>query len=81
MSFLKGQGYKDLQKLRHPEMKILYDVDRESIQRYVDGIISYESEKEKQLEDARKDKAAKRSEKRKKTNNDDQLRVVKNRHS
>ncbi|GKF57600.1 hypothetical protein Tco_0171137 [Tanacetum coccineum] len=25
MSFLKGQGYKNLQKLRYPQMKELYD--------------------------------------------------------
>jgi hypothetical protein len=47
MSFLKGQGYKGLQKLRYPEMKSLYDVVRESIKRNVDSIIPYESEKGK----------------------------------
>ena len=71
MAFLKGQGYKGLQKLRYPEMIILYDGVREAIQRYVDGIISYDSEKEKQLEDARKDKVAKSSSKRKRTTHDD----------
>ncbi|GKC60875.1 hypothetical protein Tco_1088473 [Tanacetum coccineum] len=31
MSFLKGQGYKNLQKLRYPQMKELYDKVQESI--------------------------------------------------
>ena len=31
ISYLKGQGYKGLQKLRYPEMKSLYDAVRESI--------------------------------------------------
>ena len=75
MSFLKGQGYKGLQKLRYPEMKSLYDAVRESIQRNVDSIIPYESEKEKQIMDARKDKAAKRSLKRKRTTNDELIEL------
>ncbi|GJX99083.1 hypothetical protein Tco_0356102 [Tanacetum coccineum] len=31
MNFLKGQGYKNLQKLRYPQMKELYDKVQESI--------------------------------------------------
>ncbi|GJZ03396.1 hypothetical protein Tco_0536671 [Tanacetum coccineum] len=30
MSFLKGQGYKNLQKLRYPQMKELYDKERDA---------------------------------------------------
>ena len=47
-------------------MKNLYDVVQESIQRNVDSIIPFDSEKGKQIMDARKEKAAKRSSKRKK---------------
>ena len=73
MAFLKGQGYKGLQRMRYPEIKILYDGVREAIQRHVDGIISFDSEKNKQLEDARKETADKRRSKRKRTAHDDEL--------
>ncbi|GKC19031.1 hypothetical protein Tco_1021181 [Tanacetum coccineum] len=49
MSFLKGQGYKNLQKLRYPQMKELYDKVQESIKDSLKGFIPMGSEKEKQM--------------------------------
>ncbi|GKA03696.1 hypothetical protein Tco_0676477, partial [Tanacetum coccineum] len=49
MSFLKGQGYKNLQKLRYPQMKELYDKVQESIKDSFKDFIPMGSEKEKQM--------------------------------
>ncbi|GJU92070.1 hypothetical protein Tco_1304493 [Tanacetum coccineum] len=49
MSFLKGQGYKNLQKLRYPQMKELYDKVQESIKDSLKDFIPMGSEKEKQM--------------------------------
>ncbi|GJX91333.1 hypothetical protein Tco_0344659 [Tanacetum coccineum] len=49
MNFLKGQGYKNLQKLRYPQMKELYDKVQESIKDSFKDFIPMGSEKEKQL--------------------------------
>ncbi|GJR35943.1 hypothetical protein Tco_1211627 [Tanacetum coccineum] len=49
MSFLKGQGYKNVQKLRYPQMKELYDKVQESIKDSFKDFIPMGSEKEKQM--------------------------------
>ncbi|GKC50246.1 hypothetical protein Tco_1072991, partial [Tanacetum coccineum] len=49
MSFLKGQGYKNLQKLKYPQMKELYDKVQESIKDSFKDFIPMGSEKEKQM--------------------------------
>ncbi|GJT09644.1 hypothetical protein Tco_0856686 [Tanacetum coccineum] len=49
MSFLKGQGYKNVQKLRYPQMKELYDKVQESIKDSFKDFILIGSEKEKQM--------------------------------
>ncbi|GKF70456.1 hypothetical protein Tco_0203513, partial [Tanacetum coccineum] len=49
MSFLKGQGYKNLQKLKYPQMKELYDKVQESIKDSFKNFIQIGSEKEKQM--------------------------------
>ncbi|GJU12658.1 hypothetical protein Tco_1135054 [Tanacetum coccineum] len=49
MSFLKGQGYKNLQKLKYPQMKELYDKVQESIKDSFKEFIPMDSEKEKQM--------------------------------
>ncbi|GJZ67573.1 hypothetical protein Tco_0630813 [Tanacetum coccineum] len=49
MSFLKGQGYKNLQKLKNPQMKELYDKVQESIKDSFKEFIPMHSEKEKQM--------------------------------
>ncbi|GKE89729.1 hypothetical protein Tco_1567204 [Tanacetum coccineum] len=49
MSFLKGQGYKNLQKLKYPQMKELYAKVQESIKDSFKDFIPMGSEKEKQM--------------------------------
>ncbi|GJS75343.1 putative ribonuclease H-like domain-containing protein [Tanacetum coccineum] len=49
MNFLKGQGYKNLKKLRYPQMKELYDKVQESIKDSFKDFIPMGSEKEKQM--------------------------------
>ncbi|GJS90054.1 zinc finger, CCHC-type containing protein [Tanacetum coccineum] len=49
MSFLKGQGYKNFQKLKYPQMKELYDKVQESIKDSFKDFIPMGSEKEKQM--------------------------------
>ncbi|GJS75342.1 hypothetical protein Tco_0725223 [Tanacetum coccineum] len=49
MKLLKGQGYKNLQKLRYPQMKELYDKVQESIKDSLKDFIPMGSEKEKQM--------------------------------
>ncbi|GJY02877.1 retrovirus-related pol polyprotein from transposon TNT 1-94 [Tanacetum coccineum] len=49
MSFLKGQGYKNLQKLKYPQMKELYDKVQESIKDSFKDFIPIGSEKEEQM--------------------------------
>ncbi|GJV23452.1 hypothetical protein Tco_1376147 [Tanacetum coccineum] len=49
MNFLKGQGYKNLKKLRYPQMKELYDKVQESIKDSFKDFIPMDSEKEKQM--------------------------------
>ncbi|GKC33738.1 hypothetical protein Tco_1046122 [Tanacetum coccineum] len=49
MSFLKGQGYKNVQKLRYPQMKELYDKVQESIKDSFKDFIPIGSEREKQM--------------------------------
>ena len=66
MAYLKGQGYKGLVKLTHAEMKVLYDAVRESIQKQLDSIIPFDSDKHDKAKDNE------RSSKRKRTTTDDQ---------
>ncbi|GJZ88958.1 putative reverse transcriptase domain-containing protein [Tanacetum coccineum] len=49
MSFLKGQGYKNLQKLKYPQMKELYDKVQESIKDSFKDFIPMDSEKEREM--------------------------------
>ncbi|GJT42563.1 hypothetical protein Tco_0951278 [Tanacetum coccineum] len=49
MNFLKGQGYKNLQKLKYPQMKELYDKVQESIKDSFKDFVPMDSEKEKQI--------------------------------
>ncbi|GJW13336.1 ribonuclease H-like domain, reverse transcriptase, RNA-dependent DNA polymerase [Tanacetum coccineum] len=49
MNFLKGQGYKNLKKLKYPQMKELYDKVQESIKDSFKDFIPMGSEKEKQM--------------------------------
>ncbi|GJT40808.1 hypothetical protein Tco_0940673 [Tanacetum coccineum] len=48
MSFLKGQGYKNLQKLKYPQMKELYDKVQASIKDSFKDFIPMDSEKERE---------------------------------
>ncbi|GKG29998.1 hypothetical protein Tco_0419896, partial [Tanacetum coccineum] len=71
MHFLKGQGYKNLQKLKYPQMKVLYDKVQESIKDSFKDFIPMDSEKEKEM---LKEKEAKRLlRKRKATISEEQL--------
>ncbi|GJU17712.1 hypothetical protein Tco_1145678, partial [Tanacetum coccineum] len=56
MNFLKGQGYKNLQKLRYPQMKELYDKVQESIKDSFKDFIPIGSEKERKLLQERDEK-------------------------
>ncbi|GJZ52297.1 hypothetical protein Tco_0606812 [Tanacetum coccineum] len=56
MNFLKGQGYKNLQKLRYPQMKELYDKVQESIKDSFKDFIPMGSEKERKLLQERDEK-------------------------
>ncbi|GJT92780.1 putative ribonuclease H-like domain-containing protein [Tanacetum coccineum] len=47
MNFLKGQGYKNLQKLKYPQMKELYDKVQESIKRLLQIYIPFDFKKER----------------------------------
>ncbi|GKC80196.1 hypothetical protein Tco_1130970, partial [Tanacetum coccineum] len=49
MNFLKGQGYKNLQKLKYPQMKELYDKVQESIKDSFKDFIPMDSEKEREM--------------------------------
>ncbi|GJT47407.1 hypothetical protein Tco_0956122 [Tanacetum coccineum] len=49
MNFLKGQGYKNLQKLKYPQMKELYDKVQESIKDSFKDFIPMGSEKEREI--------------------------------
>ncbi|GJY78949.1 hypothetical protein Tco_0484750 [Tanacetum coccineum] len=49
MSFLKNQGYKNLQRLKYPQMKELYDKVKESIKDSVQDFIPMDSEKEREM--------------------------------
>ncbi|GJW33143.1 hypothetical protein Tco_0053175 [Tanacetum coccineum] len=49
MNFLKGQGYKNLQKLKYPQMKELYDKVQESIKDSFKDFIPMGSEREEQM--------------------------------
>ncbi|GKF37298.1 hypothetical protein Tco_0114056 [Tanacetum coccineum] len=49
MSFLKGQGYKNLQKLKYPQMKELYDKVHASIKDSFKNFIPMDSEKEREM--------------------------------
>ncbi|GJS57904.1 ribonuclease H-like domain, reverse transcriptase, RNA-dependent DNA polymerase [Tanacetum coccineum] len=49
MSFLKGQGYKNLQKLKYPQMKELYDKVQASIKDSFKDFIPMDSEKEREM--------------------------------
>ncbi|GKC06591.1 hypothetical protein Tco_0998201 [Tanacetum coccineum] len=49
MNFLKGQGYKNLQKLKYPQMKELYDKVQESIKDSFKDFIPMGSEKEREM--------------------------------
>lgn len=73
ISFLKGRGFKNLQRLRYPEVKELWDSVQESIKRELDSFVPMDSEKEKKLEEIRKEQVTKRKLKRKRATQDDQL--------
>jgi sugar-specific transcriptional regulator TrmB len=73
ISFLKGRGYKGLQRLRYPQVKELYDAVQESIKRELESFVPMDSEKEKKLEKIMKDQAEKRKLKRKRATQDDKL--------
>ncbi|GJW47344.1 hypothetical protein Tco_0078990 [Tanacetum coccineum] len=49
MSFLKGQGYKNLQKLKYPQMKELYDKVQASIKDSFKDFVPMDSEKEREM--------------------------------
>ncbi|GKB26963.1 hypothetical protein Tco_0866364 [Tanacetum coccineum] len=50
MSFLKGQGYKNLQKLKYPQMKELYDKVQAIYQRLtIKDFVPMDSEKEREM--------------------------------
>ncbi|GKF78284.1 hypothetical protein Tco_0230754, partial [Tanacetum coccineum] len=49
MNFLKGQGYKNLQKLKYQQMKELYDKVQESIKDSFKDFIPMDSERENQM--------------------------------
>ncbi|GJU34748.1 hypothetical protein Tco_1183102 [Tanacetum coccineum] len=49
LNFLKGQGYKNLQKLKYPQMKELYDKVQESIKDSFKDFIPMDSEKEREM--------------------------------
>ena len=63
--FLKGRGYKGLQRLRYPQVKELYDAVQESIKRDLDSFVPTNSEKKKKREEVMKEQTAKRKIKRK----------------
>jgi Na+/phosphate symporter len=73
ISFLKGRGYKGLQRFRYPHVKELYDIVQESIKRELDSFVPMDYEKEKKLEEVMKEQTAKRKTKRKRTTHDDEL--------
>lgn len=73
ISFLRGRGYKNLQRLRYPEVKELYTSVLESIKRELDSFVPMDSEREKKLEDIMKEQAERRKLKRKRETQDDQL--------
>lgn len=73
ISFFKGRGYKNLQRLRYPEVKALWDSVQESIKRELYNFVPMDAEREKKLEDVMKEEAEKRKLKRKKAIQDDQL--------
>jgi UDP-2,3-diacylglucosamine pyrophosphatase LpxH len=73
ISFLKGRGYKNLQRLRYPEVKTLWDNEQELIKREVESIVPMDVDKGNKLEEIRKEQAEKRKLKRKKEVQDDQL--------
>ncbi|GJQ98817.1 hypothetical protein Tco_0521802 [Tanacetum coccineum] len=56
MSFLKGQGYKNLQKLKYPQMKELYDKVQASIKDSFKDFIPMDSRKKRDLKVKRKQK-------------------------
>ncbi|GJU27794.1 putative ribonuclease H-like domain-containing protein [Tanacetum coccineum] len=49
LNFLKGQGYKNFQKLKYPQMKELYDKVQESIKDSFKDFIPIGSEKEREM--------------------------------
>ena len=73
ISFLKRRGYKNLQRLRYPDVKALWDSVQESIKRELDNFVPMDAEGEKKLEDVMTEQAQKRKLKRKKAIQDDQL--------
>jgi hypothetical protein len=73
ISFLKRRGYKNLQMLRYPEVKILWDDEQESIKKNLESFVPMDVDKGKKLEEIRKEQAEKKKLKRKKAVQDDQL--------
>ncbi|GKF41977.1 hypothetical protein Tco_0125319, partial [Tanacetum coccineum] len=49
MNFIKGQGYKNLQKLKYPQMKELYDKVQASIKDSFKDFVPMDSEKEREM--------------------------------
>ena len=45
MSYLKGQGYKNLNRLNYTEMKDMYNLVTEAVQRELEGIIDFREDK------------------------------------
>jgi hypothetical protein len=73
ISFLKRRGYKNLQRLRYPDVKALWDSVQESIKKELESFIPMDTDMSKKLEDIMKEQAEKRKLKRKKAIQDDQL--------
>lgn len=73
ISFLKGRGYKNLQRLRYQEVKALWDSVQESIKRELDNFVPMDAERENKLEYVMKEQAEKRKLKRKRATQDNQL--------
>ena len=61
ISFFKRRGYKNLQKLRYPEVKTLWDEVQESIKKELESFVPMDVDKGKKLEEIRKEQAEKKS--------------------
>ena len=57
ISFLKGRGYNNLQRLRYPKVKALWEQVQESIRKEVENFVPMDVDREKKLEEVRKEQA------------------------